>query len=172
MRKMLSWRVGVDNLFRFDRSKSGAHTCPRDVEKESASYRHTHYPLNNPAEENVDGISQNLRPDNSHSQLPSPPSVLEPTYPSERERYREQKEQESHRLAQGRKLIVGVRIQNPHAVKSGWRLTRLVPAMSPITAPKSKKTPIAVMPRGGGATGGVARKSMSQFFNPHSLMRC
>jgi hypothetical protein len=119
MRKMLSWHVGVDNLFRFDRRKSGAHGFSRDVEKESASDCHTHQPLKNPAEKNVHGISQNLSPDDSHSQPPSPPSVLEPTNTSECKCYREQKEQQSYRLSEWCKIMIGAWIQSPHTVKNG-----------------------------------------------------
>jgi hypothetical protein len=92
---------------------------PSDVEKESARYRDTRRPLNNLADEDVDGIAQDLRADDGHGQLPSPSSALEPAHPSERECYREQKKQGTCRLPVWRKLMVGVWIQGPHAVEKG-----------------------------------------------------
>jgi hypothetical protein len=90
-----------------------------DIEKESARNRDTRRPLNNLADEDVNGIAQDLRADDGHSQLPSPSSVLEPAYPSEGEYYREQKKHETYWLPVWRKLMVGVWIKGPHAVEKG-----------------------------------------------------
>jgi hypothetical protein len=114
-----SFIMAVRTSIPLNRNKRGAHICPSDVEKEHASHRDTHHPLNNPAEENVNGVSQKLRRDDSYGQLPSPPAILEPADSSERESHRKRQKQQTYRLSEWCKVMVGVWIQNPHTVKSG-----------------------------------------------------
>jgi len=115
---MLSRVMTVDNLFRYWH-KASANKWSSHVEEESTSNCDSHQALNDVPLKNIRDVAQNLRSDDDHGQLPSPPSPLQPSCTSDCECSREGKEEETNGLSQRGEFAVSARIQRPNRVESG-----------------------------------------------------
>jgi len=116
-------------------------------------------------------ISQNLRRNESHSQHPSPTAAFEPPYPRNREGCCKQKEWDSHCFPKRYKFFVSARIKTPNTVRAVPCHTNVTPAREAMTAPKNRKMPTAINPRGDFviealAEGGIHPLTITRKFSP------